>query len=131
MRRLTKLAEDTPKVANAKVLAAVVYKNQLISLAANSMKTDPFQLRFATDKNFNISLHAENNTLKKAIKELTEKELSKSTMYIARVKRKHWNHDGYTWGLAKPCMGCRRAISTFDLKNYVYSTDTMGDFLII
>ena len=118
---LTKAAVDIPDpVRNYRLTSAVVYKNSIISFGANSYKTDPFQARWSKNDHA-IHLHAEVNAIKNAIKRGGVDILKKSTLYIARVRS--INGTGYERAMAKPCIGCRRCIAEFGIKNVVYTTN--------
>lgn len=118
---LTKAAVDIPDpVRNYRLTSAIVYKNSIISFGANSYKTDPFQARWSKNDHA-IHLHAEVNAIKNAIKRGGVDILKKSTLYIARVRS--INGTGYEKAMAKPCIGCRRCIAEFGIKNVVYTTN--------
>lgn len=118
---LTKAAVDIPDpVRNYRLTSAIVYKNSIISFGANSYKTDPFQAKWSKNDHA-IHLHAEVNAIKNAIKRGGVDILKKSTLYIARVRS--INGTGYERAMAKPCIGCRRCIAEFGIKNVVYTTN--------
>lgn len=118
---LAKAAVDIPDpVRNYRLTSAIVYKNSIISFGANSYKTDPFQARWSKNDHA-IHLHAEVNAIKNAIKRGGVDILKKSTLYIARVRS--INGTGYERAMAKPCVGCRRCIAEFGIKNVVYTTN--------
>ena len=120
---LAKLAIAVEPVAQARLAAAIVYKNQLISFGINQRKTDPFQAKFSNNSEA-IYIHAENSAIKNALRDLSIDKLSKTTLYICRVKKQD---DKFVFGLAKPCLGCMKAIINFDIKKVYYTLDT-GDF---
>ena len=118
---LTKAAVDIPNpVRNYRLTSAIIYKNSIISFGANSYKTDPFQARWSKNDHA-IHLHAEVNAIKNAIKRGGIDILKRSTLYIARVRS--INGTGYERAMAKPCIGCRRCIAEFGIKNVVYTTN--------
>jgi len=118
---LTKAAVDIPNpVRNYRLTSAIIYKNSIISFGANSYKTDPFQARWSKNDHA-IHLHAEVNAIKNAIKRGGVDILKRSTLYIARVRS--INGTGYERAMAKPCIGCRRCIAEFGIKNVVYTTN--------
>ena len=69
----------------AKLAAAVVIRNEIISIGFNRKKTHPFQAQFkdVEEKNF---LHAETDAINRALKYISKEELRKATLYIARIK---------------------------------------------
>jgi len=123
MNTLAKLAIAVEPVAQARLAAAIVYKNQLISFGINQRKTDPFQAKFSKNSEA-IYIHAENSAIKNALRDLSIEKLSKATLYICRVKKLD---NRFVFGMAKPCVGCMKAIINFDIKKVYYSLDN-GDF---
>jgi deoxycytidylate deaminase len=69
-----------------------------------------------------LFLHAEVDAIKNALRLISVDQLSKSELYVVRVKRVE-GKKGWFKGLAKPCEGCQRAIETFNLKAVHYTTD--------
>jgi deoxycytidylate deaminase len=127
--KVIKVLETISKVKNndnlrAKVSAALVYKNKIISLGTNKFKTDPFQKRFSKNNN-KIYIHAEIECIKKASKILTKQEFKHSTLYVCRIK---WNSTDerkrkIIFGMSKPCESCMNAIVEFGIKKIIYTTD--------
>jgi tRNA(Arg) A34 adenosine deaminase TadA len=126
-------ARDLPKVAGARVVAALVYKNKVVAWGYNSKKTHPLQGKFGRNRD-SIYLHAEIDAIKNGISELacranTSKhyvdvsELSRYTLYVARAKCAPHNKQIMLFGEAKPCEGCMEAIEHFNLKRVVYTAD--------
>lgn len=119
---LSKLAEDNPGVRGKyKIAAGVVYKKHLVATGVNSYKTHPMMLEFGKNK-VSLFLHAEVDAIKNALRLISVDQLSKSELYIVRVKKIDGKKGWYS-GLAKPCKGCQRAIETFNLKAVHYTTD--------
>jgi len=113
--------------SGARLAAAVVYKNQVITVGINRKKSHPFQARYSKNEDA-IYLHAETDTIRAALRCLSEKQLTKSTLYICRIKHENGPGSPIIWGLSKPCIGCQRAIATFDIKNVVYSEEGEGSY---
>jgi deoxycytidylate deaminase len=105
--------------------ALILYKNEVISLACNRSKSHPFQKRYSKASEA-IFLHAEVAAIHNALKKVSLKELSKSTMYVCRVRINKENKSFFSY--SKPCDGCMRAIAEFDIKNVMY-TDESGEFV--
>lgn len=118
---LLDLAQVHEGAANAKVVAAVVYKGA-IYLGYNTAKSHPFALQYAKNPEA-IYPHAEVNAIRHALKYLSNAELRRSTLYIARAKRPHPQGGQYISGLAAPCSGCQKCISDFEIKRVVYTKD--------
>lgn len=119
---LSKVAVAVEPVANARLAAALVYKNEIVSFGINKKKTHPFQAKYGKNKD-SIFLHAENDCIKNALRVITVDQLTKCTLYICRVKFSNNIDRKFVYGMAKPCPGCARAIAAFDIRNVIYSTD--------
>lgn len=126
---LFKLADDQPRVAAVKMSAAIVLKRDFVAFGFNQYKSHPFQKRFsnAEDK---IFLHAEMDAISRAVRRLHYKDLAQATLYVCRLKYDNCDHHCKEprWGLAKPCVGCQRAIAQFGIKKVLYSTEGIGNF---
>jgi len=127
---LSKVAEANDEYPRAKMAAALVKGNKIISIGINRMKTDPLQAKFGKNKE-SIFLHAEIHAIKNALRNYSVEEIRNSNLYIVRVKKISTHDHSFTWGMAKPCAGCQLAIDEFDIKNVVYSTDQNGKYEII
>ncbi|MEI7674568.1 MAG: deaminase [bacterium] len=119
---LAKVAEANDEFPQARLAAAIVRNNKILSIGINRKKSDPFQARFAKNKEA-IFLHAEIHAIKNALRELSVDDLKGTDLYICRVKRPYSGAKNYVWGMAKPCCGCERAIAEFGIKNVIYSND--------
>lgn len=132
LKVLDKIAESIDPVANARLAAAVVYRNDIIAIGTNKKKTHPFQRRFAKH-DMAIYLHAEIDAIKNSMRYLSLSELAKSTLYISRARymdsEAHPTPDKLVRGLAKPCEGCMRCIATFGIKNVCYTVDDGANWL--
>lgn len=124
LRYLSTIAEDVVPVGAARIAAAIVYKNELISVGVCSYKSHPLQKHYGRNPH-SIYLHAEVDALIKARSRMGERGISlkKCTLYVARVKRASSNSTGFIAGLAKPCEGCMKAIHEAGLINIVYTED--------
>ena len=109
------LLSDHPKFQMA---AALVYRNTIVGIGCNRMKSHPFQARYSRNSE-SIFLHAEVHALKNALKEHNVDRIRGARMIIVRRTKK-----GY--GLAKPCEGCMRAMAEFGIENVHYTTDSGG-----
>jgi len=132
MNLLLKMARDVEPVGQARLAAAIVYKNDIVAFGTNKKKTHPFQRRFCKHENA-INLHAETDAIKNALRDLSVDQLSRSSLYVARVRYEtsqiDLNKKFLRPGLAKPCVGCSRAISTFGIQKVCYSCDEGYDWL--
>lgn len=120
-------ASSSESVASSRVSAVLVLKNRIISVGTNQRKSHPLQAMYGKNKD-SIFLHAEidciNNALRRGI---TESNLYKSTIYIARARYIHNEFDSpLTWGMAKSCVGCSRALNDYNIKRVVYTTNDVG-----
>ena len=124
LHTLAKVAAANP--SHEKFAAAVVYRNRIISVGMNSMKSHPLQAKYSKNEHA-IFLHAEVAAIKNALREMDVDDLSKCELYIARVKKEKPFTKKFVWGLSKPCAGCERAIAEFGLKRTIYTCDD-GDY---
>lgn len=113
------LARDKEPVARAKLVAAVVHKNKIISYGFNQYRTSWVQRRFQSNPEARY-LHAEVDAVKNALKIINAEDLSKATLYVARSRKIDGKH---VFGNAKPCRGCEQCIAWFDIKRVYYTTD--------
>lgn len=126
MKNHQKYVEIALKIAQAndnfriKHSAIIVYRNRIVGVGINSMKSDPLQARYSKNCHA-IWIHAEIAAIKNALKVVTVDQLRKATIYIARYRE-----DFATQGLSKPCIGCQRAIVAFGIGQIVYTCDSIG-----
>lgn len=127
MNLLAKMAADivNPVSGNARLAACIVYKNDVVAFGINAKKSHPFQAKYGKNSN-SVYLHAETAAIKNALKYISQDELSKSTLYICRVKFDSSDKNKMIFGLSRPCPGCFRCINTFDIRNVVYTLDNEG-----
>lgn len=125
MKILAKIAEAQEPVARMRLTAALVYKNEIISVGCNQMKTHPFQMKFAKNKE-SIYLHAEVNCVRNALRSVSMDVISRCTMYVYRAKHPGQDSSVFIPGLSKPCEGCQRCIAEFGIKRVAYSLDNEG-----
>jgi len=129
LRYLELLREDVKTqepVRSSRIKAGLIYKNELLFVGTNRMKSHPFQKKFGKNEDA-IYLHAEIDCIVNALRnDMSLDEISKSTMLVVRNKRQ-----GKKWvdGIAKPCLGCQRAIAHFNIMNVIYTTDEGVDCL--
>ena len=117
LKYLTKLAMNNEGVKGKwKLAAGIVLKNNLIATGVNSYKTHPMMAKYGKNSEA-IFLHAEVNAISNALKLLEPAQLAKCDLYVVRVRR-----DG-SYGCARPCCGCARAIGEFGLRNVYWTED--------
>jgi tRNA(Arg) A34 adenosine deaminase TadA len=121
LHTLAKVAAANP-AQREKLAAAIVFRNKIISIGMNSMKSHPMAAKYGKNKEA-IYLHAEISAIKNALREIDVDDFSKCDIYITRVKKEKPFTNKFVWGLAKPCAGCERAIAEFGLKRVVYTCD--------
>ena len=96
--------------------AIITFRREVIALATNDVtKTHPLQSRFARIPGETIYLHAEIAAIAKALRNRDLKILNGSTLYVARLCANG------TWGNAKPCVGCARAIDAFGFRDVIHT----------
>lgn len=123
---LSKVAIAVEPVAQARITAALVYKNEIISFGINQRKSHPFQAKYGKNEDA-IFLHAENDAIINAIRNTSIDDLSKCSLYVCRTKK---FEGSYVFGLARPCSGCTRAIASVDIQKVYYSLDMEGYCLL-
>jgi len=121
INNLFRLAQDIEPVKSSRLAACLILKNSVLGYGFSQMKSHPFQAEFAKNPEA-IFLHAETDAIKNALKRVSQDDVSKATLYIARAKIDHRTRK-WIYGMAKPCIGCARAIATFDISNVVYTLD--------
>jgi tRNA(Arg) A34 adenosine deaminase TadA len=109
-------------VAAARVSAALVYRGNIVSIGVNTKRTHTFQARFSKNEKA-ISMHAENSAIYRATKQLTRQELSKSILYVCRIKHLQENQNIMIHGSSCPCSGCMKAIERHSIKTVIYTTE--------
>jgi len=113
---LSKHACEVSPVDNSQHAAAVVIGKRVVGLGVNSYKSHPFADKYSAREGA-VYLHAETSAIKNALRTVSVEELSKATLFVARVKK-----NGEV-AMSKPCKGCERCIVDFGIKNVVYTTD--------
>ena len=82
---LEKIASANPN-STEKLAAAIVWRNRIISVGMNSMKSHPLQAKYSKNMH-SVFLHAEIDSIKNALREIDVDVLSKCDIYICRVKK--------------------------------------------
>jgi len=125
---------DSAKNSNdfkAKIAAAVVYKNKIISLECNEKKTHTFQHKFSKNEHA-IYFHAETSAIHSALKILGAEKMKKAKLFVARVSPVKSKRDrllGHTLAECRPCEGCSECISFYGIKKVFYtSNDSISAF---
>jgi deoxycytidylate deaminase len=116
---IQKAVQDSVYSDRYRLCATIVGKN-FQTWGFNSQKTHPLAKRFQKNKDA-ITLHAEIDCIRECLRH--ERDLSRATLYVGRLKYDHAQHGELIWGMAKPCKGCMQAIEAFNIKRVVYSTD--------
>ena len=130
---LRRQAIDNEGASNAKLAACIVLKGKIISTGRNQLKTHPFASQYRKNDDA-IYLHAEANAIVNSLNHVSKDDLTKSVLYVYRIKRPdtHMNKDTvWAQGIAKPCEGCMRAIVEFNFKRVIYTTDNEDEFAVI
>jgi deoxycytidylate deaminase len=125
---LMKMAQDLPRndrSHRSRHASAVVYRGQVAGFGFNSMKSHPLAAKFRKNPHA-IYLHSEVDAIKNSLRNLTLRELGKSTLYVVRARQYSSTDTRIVQGLACPCEGCVRAIAAFNIKKVVYTLDNIG-----
>jgi len=107
------IAKDLPRVGKARVAACITYKGRLVSIGVNSSKSNPLAKHYGHNEHA-IYTHAELAAIKNALKTVELDKLQYCVLYIGRAKL---IDNQWQTGLAKPCIGCQRAIAEFGIKH--------------
>ena len=118
---LTAYALSNPPVGNARIGAAITLGKKIVSFGHNQFKSHPLQRRFGRNES-SIYLHAEIDAIKNALRVCEVDDLRHCVLHVLRVKRAA-PHGCFIWGMAKPCLGCMRAIATFGIREVYYSVE--------
>lgn len=127
IKKLFDIAEVLDNDFRYKIVAAVVYKNKIISIGYCELKTHSFQKQYAKNEH-SIYWHAETRAIHSASKLLTKRQFKKCTLYVCRGKIEN---NKCVHGNSKPCTGCESAIADFEIPRVVYSNTTYYDYEIM
>lgn len=115
LKVLTKIAHANPGCSNAHMAAAIVKGKRVLGVGLNKPKTHPMMVKYG--KNIHaLYLHAEIDAIKNALLNHTPTDLEGSTILIARATK-----DGRS-AMAKPCIGCMKAIKDFGITKINWTT---------
>lgn len=117
--RLESLAIANDNHRWAKVSAAVVLKNGIVSYGINKRKSHPFQAKYCRNEAA-IYLHAETCAIHNALRVLDVEDLEYCHLYVCRMRK---INGIYVYGISKPCDGCMKAIVEFGIKKVYFTTD--------
>lgn len=123
IQKLKPIASEHTAVSMARVVAALVYKNRIMTIGYNSTKTHPFATKYAKNEHA-IFIHAETDAIRKAKHFMTEQDIAKCTLVVVRVRTTNEEFPiskQEVFGMAKPCPGCQRCIEDFGIKRVVYT----------
>jgi tRNA(Arg) A34 adenosine deaminase TadA len=125
MKTLQRLAESVEPVGKARIAAALVYKNTIVAVGKNRNKTHPFQKKYAAHHDA-IFLHAETDAIYNGIRIIGLEGVERCSLYVARAKWQNTDKELMIPGLARPCCGCQRAITTHNIRHVFYTLDDEG-----
>ena len=111
---LVEMAVANPGISNAKMAAAIVKRNRVLTYGINRYKTHPLQAKYSRNVHA-THLHAEIDAFQRALREYTLEDLDGCTLFVVRVRK-----NGML-AMARPCSGCMPALRTFGMARMVYS----------
>jgi len=123
------MAQGVTPVRGAKIASAIMHKSQIVSFGTNQIRSHPLQARFGKNADA-IFLHAEIDSIRNALYNNTPDFLTRTTLFVYRVKRSENRHVSWCQGNASPCQGCARAIATFGIRRVIASTDQPNIFSV-
>jgi deoxycytidylate deaminase len=124
---LMKMVRDLPRndlAHRARHASAIVYRDHIVGFGINQMKSHPLQAKFRKNPHA-IFLHSEVDSIKNSLRNISLEKLKRSTLYVVRIKEDHITHK-IVQGLARPCEGCARAISAFEINRVVWTMNESG-----
>ena len=101
-------------------VAAIVYKNKIVSFGTSHMKSHPFQARYSKNDEA-IFWHAETNAIYNALRVVDTNILKKCSIYVCRVKNDV--RQNMIFGLSQPCTGCQECILDHKIPTLIYTLD--------
>ena len=125
---LARMAVSVEPVRKARLASCLVHQNTVVAFGINQLKSHPFQFKFSKNDD-SIYLHSEVDCIKNSLRFLDADQIKKSTLYVCRVKYTSTEKKSMIFGLAKPCIGCARAITSFGIKKVVYTEN--GDSISV
>jgi deoxycytidylate deaminase len=111
---LEKVSLASDLIRGSRHAAAIVYRNKIIALGNNQLKTHPFQQKYGKNEHC-LFLHAEIDAIIRAIRNYGPDVLKKSSLYVLRTTKTGRIKDSC------PCSGCQKAIEAFDIKNVFHT----------
>ena len=109
------VARDNPVQGLPRMGAIICDNRGYLAQGMNSKKSDPLAAKYGRHPDA-VYPHAELAAIKAALWRTRGENLSGCTLYVARVLK-----DG-TPALAKPCIGCQRAILEFGIGNVEWTS---------
>lgn len=107
-------AETAECVRSSRHACAITYKNKVLAIGRNSLKTHPIMLKFGRNPS-SLFLHAEIDAMVKTINQHGVDILSDCELYVLRITKSGKIAESC------PCEGCQKAIDFFNIKK-VYHT---------
>lgn len=122
MNVLRNMVLDVAPVRSARLIAAVAHRGNILSFGSNSMRSHPFQQRFGRNSDA-MFWHAETNAIYNFLRRHNSDDLSKTSLYVMRIKRPSESSKNWVLGMSRPCKGCQKCIMDFGIPRVIYTTD--------
>ena len=119
---LLRACQDQKPIRSSRIKAGLFYRGRLVATGENRLKSHPFQKRFGKNEDA-IFLHAETDCLINSLD--SGYDFADCQLLVVRSKKDTVNKR-WTRGLAKPCIGCQRAIAHFNISQVYYTLDNEG-----
>lgn len=97
-------------VRSSRHASAITYKKKVLAVGRNSYKTHPIMLTYGRNEE-SLYLHAEIDAIVKTINLHGSEILKECTLWVLRINKKG------ELASSCPCLGCRKAIDAFGIKN--------------
>lgn len=109
---------ETSQHHKVKIGAVLVYKNEILSVGCNLIKSHPKQMVYNKNREFEFDLcphniHAEFNAVLK-YKGIIPKH---SIMYVYRLTKQG------NQGMGRPCKACQKMLKEYGIYDVVYTTE--------
>ena len=122
---LKPIAEIRPAVSRSRHVSAIVYRDKILAMGFNKLKTHPFQKKYGRHED-SIFIHSEIHAIHQVIKQYGDDILEKCSLYVCRMKYENGKKQAMLQGMSKPCDGCLGCIAEFGIKNVYFTCDEEG-----
>jgi deoxycytidylate deaminase len=109
------VAETAPLIRHSRHAACILYRDRTLAVGVAQYKTHPLMRKYQ-DVSERVYLHAEVDAIVRTVNRYGTEILRQSALYVLRLTK------GGSVSLSKPCEGCSRCISAFNIQEVYWST---------